>query len=261
MDNNYQTYLNRVIRLTLPETYESQVQNIQESPKFKPLGEQHYQAVPFPGYTVITPPSEEDTKNSDIYLLLKEYQQRLIQQFDPSLLIPLPVESLHLTLADLIWDQAYRHASENPAFEEKLHLAIAQSFEQYQQIGPLQGPIQMQIVGLMIMPRAVGVCLVPREEDAYNRLIMLRRSIYQNPNVISIGIEQQYNLTAHITLGYFGQIPTDLDRVQLSATCNELNQQWLHGNASDFWVHQAELRKFDDMTRYYREPNWAALEF
>ncbi|MEO1378556.1 MAG: DUF1868 domain-containing protein, partial [Cyanobacteria bacterium J06635_10] len=34
MDDNYQTYMNRVARMTLPEAYASQVQYLKESPKF-----------------------------------------------------------------------------------------------------------------------------------------------------------------------------------------------------------------------------------
>ncbi|HLO47612.1 MAG TPA: DUF1868 domain-containing protein, partial [Kamptonema sp.] len=35
MDDTYQAYVNRAARLTLLDTYKSQVEHIQESPKFK----------------------------------------------------------------------------------------------------------------------------------------------------------------------------------------------------------------------------------
>ncbi|HAZ48595.1 MAG TPA: DUF1868 domain-containing protein, partial [Cyanobacteria bacterium UBA11369] len=59
MDDNFQTYLNRVARMTQPETYRFQVQHVQESSKFEPRPEGGRQAVPFPGYTLITPPWED----------------------------------------------------------------------------------------------------------------------------------------------------------------------------------------------------------
>lgn len=261
MDNNYQTYLNRVMRLTLPETYASQVQHIQESPKFKLLSE-GFQPVSFPGYTVITPPWEDESKNTDTYLQLKSYQQELIDRLPAGLLVPLPPESFHLTLADLIWDGAYLEATQNPEFEAQLQRCIAQSFQTYQQsLADDSRPVQLQVVGLVVMPRAIGVCLIPREEAVYDRLLDLRRAIYQNPDLIALGIEQQYHFTAHITLGYFGTIPPDLDRAQLSQIFNELNQKWLEVGKQDFWVHQAELRKFDNMTHYYRESNFPICEF
>ena len=39
MDDNYHSYLNRVAKLTLPDTYATQVNTLQESPKFKLQGQ------------------------------------------------------------------------------------------------------------------------------------------------------------------------------------------------------------------------------
>jgi len=52
--------------MTLPETYRSQVQHIQQSPKFQKRPEGGRQAVPFVGYTVITP-AEEESQNFALY--------------------------------------------------------------------------------------------------------------------------------------------------------------------------------------------------
>ena len=260
MDENYQTYLNRVARQTLPVTYESLLQHIQESPKFQPHPDGGRKAVPFPGYTVITPPWEEDSKNSTFYQNLKTCQDELLQQL-PNLIVPVPPSSFHLTLADLIWDSAYRDAvSHNPDFEVQLHSEIAKSFEQCKNSSTSGNPIRWQLLGLIVMPRAIGVCLAPKDESAYERILQLRRAIYQNSGLIALGIEQQYLFNAHITLGYFGEISPDLDRDRLSQILSELNNQWLE-NPQELLVEQADLRKFDDMTRYYREQDYPILEF
>lgn len=261
MDDNYQTYLNRVARMTLPEAYRSQIQHIQESSKFQPAVEGGRQAVPFPGYTVITPPWSEETENSAFYAKLEAYQQELLQlPLDSNLIVPVPAASFHLTLADLIWDSAYRDACEkNPEFEKDLRSCIAEIFQQYQQsITKGTNPICWQMLGLVVMPRAVGVCLVPQDESCYEQIVNFRRTIYQNPKLIALGIEQHYHFTAHITLGYFGEISPDLDRTSFSTMLSQLNQQWL-GNSPEFLVRRAELRKFDDMTRYYRESDSPVL--
>lgn len=261
MDDNYQTYLNRVARMTLPEAYRSQIQHIQESSKFQPQIEGARLAVPFPGYTIITPPWEDESENSAFYTKLQTYQQELLQlPKNGNLIIPVPSSSFHLTLADLIWDDAYRDACEkNPEFEQELRSCIAQIFQQYQQsITKGNNLICWQMLGLIIMPRAIGVCLVPQDESCYEQIINLRRTIYQNPQLVALGIEQHYHFTAHITLGYFGDISPDLDRTSLSTMLSELNQQWL-GNSPEFLVNRAELRKFDDMTRYYRQPDSPVL--
>lgn len=248
--------------MTLPEAYKTQVQHIQESSKFQ-LQNETRQATPFPGYTLITPTADEAPQNSAFYDKLATYQQQLIQlPIDHDLIVPVPAASFHLTLADLIWDHAYTDACEkNPNFEQELRACCAEIFQQYQQsITPGTQPIYWQILGLVIMPRAVGVCLVPKNEKSYEQIIQLRRKIYQNPQLIALGIEQHYHLTAHITLGYFGDISPDLDRNKLSNLLWELNQQWL-GDSPEFLANRVELRKFDDMTRYYREPDWPSLDF
>ncbi|MCC5638989.1 DUF1868 domain-containing protein [Nostoc sp. CHAB 5844] len=262
MDDNYQTYLNRVARMMLPEAYKSQVQHIQESSKFQPHSGTR-QAAPFPGYTLITPTAAEASENSAFYDKLATYQQQLLQlPINHDLIVPVPPASFHLTLADLIWDDAYLDACEkNPKFEQELRSCCAEIFQQYQQsITPGTNPIYWQMLGLIVMPRALGVCLVSKDERCYEQIIQFRRTIYQNPKLIALGIEQHYHLTAHITLGYFGEISPDLDRNKLSDMLSELNQQWLE-DSPEFLVNRVELRKFDDMTRYYREPDWPSLDF
>lgn len=260
MDDTYQVYLNRVARMTLPESYQTGVQHILPSTKFKPQPGGGWQAAPFPGYSAITPPWEDDPANHTFYNNLQQSQAELLQQLDEDLLVPVPPESFHFTLADLIWDGAYRHASEKPDFDEKLRAQIAESFRQYQS-PPAPQPIHWQLLGLMLMPRAIGVCLVPRNEYSYEQLVQFRRLIYQNPGLIALGIEQQYHFSAHITLGYFGEIKPDLDRERLSSILCKFNERWLEAEPQEIWVHRAELRKFDDMTRYYRLPDWPVLEF
>lgn len=261
MDDNYQTYLNRVARMTLPETFKTQVQHIQESSKFKADNGVRKPAN-FPGYTLITPPAEEDTQNADFYSQIEQYQQSLLESVNSDLIVPLPPSSFHVTIADLIWDHAFVHANEkNPQFEQDLNSCLSDLFTQYEQlrIKPAN-TVTWQMLGLIVMPRAVAVCLIPKDERCYEEVIQLRRLIYQNRKLMGLGIEQHYNFTAHVTLGYFAEIPTDIDREKLSNSFAELNKQWLL-NFPEIHIHKAELRKFDNMIRYYRQPDWTNLEF
>lgn len=263
MDDNYQTYLNRLARMMLPETYNSQAQHIHESYKFKPAPEGGRKAAFFPGYTIITPPACEESKNSAFYSHLLSCQEQLLQlPVNPGLIVPLPGSSFHFTLADLIWENAYLDACEkNPDYEAKLRSCISTIFGQWQELMTHQTePIRWQMLGLIVMPRALGVTLVPKDEQSYERIVQFRRALYQTPQLIGLGIEQHYHLTAHVTLGYFGDVPSDLDREGLGNMFWELNHQWLE-NSPEILVHSAELRKFDDMTHYYRQPDWPTLEF
>jgi hypothetical protein len=260
LDDTYQSYLKRVVQMTLPDAYAAKFQHIQESPKFVSNPQGGKQAAPFPGYSAITPPWQDDRANQDFYADLKTCQHQLLDQFDSNLLIALPPESLHLTVADLIWDSAYRDAAQNPEFETQLRDRIAQTFRQCQGAVTSRTPIRWQIIGFIVMTRAIGVCLVPKDQQSYDRIVQLRRAIYQNSKLIELGIEQQYHLTAHVTLGYWGEIPPDLDRDRISQSLTDLNQRWLD-TSQEIWVQRAELRKFDDMTNYYRQGDWPVLEF
>lgn len=184
-----------------------------------------------------------------------------MEQLEEGLMVPVPEESFHLTLADLIWDNAYREAIKNPEFEGQFQEAIAQSFEQYKLSLGNGNPTVWQLLGIILRPRAIAVGLVPKDENSYRRILDFRRSIYQNPKLLALGIEQQYHFTAHITLGYFGEIPPDLERDRFNQTLSNINLQWIDNSPPELPIHRVELRKFDDMMRYYQEPGFPVLEF
>ncbi len=256
MDESYQEYINRVARLTLPSACAMQLQSIQHSPKFvagKPVS--------FPGYSVITPLAGEDSANKDFYAQLETLQQQLLEQIGKDFFIPLPPASFHFTLADLIWDESYRQAvAANPNFNQELQQQIAASFQEYQSESNHE-PLTWQLWGIITRPRAIMACLVPKDQASYEAVIGLRRSLYQNSGLIGLGIEQQYDLTAHITLGYFGQIPDSLNRDRLCIILSQINDRLIERELPKFTIKQAELRKFEDMVQYSREADWAIVNF
>ena len=258
MDDTYQAYLNRMMRATLPDAHLMQVSHVQESPKFSRT-EGAWVPSSFPGHAVITPPGGTDVANEGVYEFLAQYQSELAAKLGEDLFIPLPKDSFHLTLADLIWDSAYEHAVEaDPGFDGKLQAGIAGSFGQSSHLQSRE-PIPFRLAGLMVMTRALAVSLVATDETGYRKILEMRRSVYQNPDLVSIGIEQQYHFTPHITLGYFGSLK-GVDRTALTQTINELNQPWLMTDRT-FWLKEAQLRKFPNMVTYDREADWATFEF
>ncbi|NJL01805.1 MAG: DUF1868 domain-containing protein [Spirulinaceae cyanobacterium RM2_2_10] len=258
MDEPYQAYLNRVARLTLPAAYRSQLATIQPSPKF--AGDR---PAAFPGYSITTPVGLSDADNTPLYESLIATQQELQAQLGSDFVVPVPPESFHLTLADLIWDRAYQDALKaKPDFAAELCDCVEQSFQRYRQIVREPSPLALQVMGLIVRPRAIVVGLVPHQEPAYNRLLHLRRSLYQNPALIGLGIEQQYNFTAHITLGYISQVPSwsAEDVMMLAERLIALNDaHWLDTKPQMLWVKQAELQKFADMTHFFREPEFPVV--
>ncbi len=257
MNETYQAYINRVAQLTLPATYSTQLQTIQQSPKFV-----DGQAISFPGYSVITPPSNEDHINQEFYTKVQLLQQQLLEQLEPDLIIPLPPESFHLTLADLIWGDSYQQAvTENAEFEDQLRSQIDQSFQQYHNLEQHFKNIQWQLWGISIRPRAIMACLAPKDQESYDAILNLRRCLYQNEGLIGLGIEQQYDFTAHITLGYFNQIAPDLNRAQLCIIISQIADHLLDGEPAIMQILKGELRKFDNMINYYRQADWSSISF
>ncbi len=251
MDDTYQAYINRIARLTLEATYQTQLPNIQKSPKF--AGEQ---AVGFPGYSVITPPAIDDTDNRIFYDHLGDLQQELLSKLPPQFLLSVPAASFHVTIADLIWDKAYEEAiGENPLFVEQLKQSIKSSFDTYEQLTPSSLISQWRILGLIIFPRSLGVGLLPQDESSYDRIIRLRRSIYQNSALIALGVEQQYYYTAHVTLGYFGTLVAEPEQQRIAEILSNVNERYLEQEFPTIMLKQAQLRRFPDMTRYEREAN------
>lgn len=256
MDHNYQDYVNKVVQMTLPKNYLQQLQHIQTSPKFndgKPVN--------FPGYSIITPPWEYETNNQNFYEQIQSCQQKLTENLDAKLFIPVPHSSFHLTLADLIWEKIYLNAvSENSNFDNQLIEEINFIFQRYQNSLNNKKPLELELIGLSIFPRAISVCLVPIQ-SSYEIILNLRREIYQNKNITKLGIEQQYDFTAHITLGYFGEIPANLDINNIENILTSINDEWLEKQPPNFLINQVELRKFDDMMNYKRQSDWAIIKF
>ncbi len=262
MNDSFQGYVNHAVGLTRPEYYQQQLQNIQRSPKYKDAAGA-WQPVPFPGYTIIAPPGSDDPINQAFYQALRAAQQQLAEVLPDRFFIALPESSLHLTLADLLWADAFLAAQALPDFDANIQREIAGVFERDRSQpdeSKKPGPLRFQALGYMVMPRALSICLVPETEATFRRLMNLRRSIYQTEALLGLGVEQHYNMTLHITLGYFGEIPADLDIQALGDRLLQLNPSAIVP-LPEFLVERAELRRFDNMETYRREPDWPVLAF
>lgn len=256
MDYNYQNYINRVAQMTLPNNYLIQLQNIQKSSKFI-----DGKATKFPGFSIINPPAKEEKDNQEFYQQLEIHQQKLIKNLDEKFFTPIPPSTYHLTIADLIWEQNYLNfLATNPNFDSQLITNINSVFKHYQETLIEHEPLELELLGISVFTRAIAVCFVPTE-SSYEKIVNLRREIYQNQDLIKLGIEQQYDFVAHITLGYFGEILPDLDLENISTILTSINDEWLENPTPILKIHEVQLRKFEDMITYQREEDWAVIKF
>lgn len=254
MDGNYQEYINRVVQMTSPVNYQQQLDNIQSSPKFN-----QGNPVEFPGFSLITPPCAEDNINNNFYQFLEKAQTQLKQLLGENLFIVLPPQTFHITIADLIWEKSYLNAVKaNNQFDDLLIKEISHIFQQYNNTVTLNNPLELEVLGLSIFPRAIAVCLAPTEAS-YEAIIKLRQLIYQDEQIIKLGIEQQYEFAAHVTLGYFGEVDENLNLEQVKSLLINISDQWLEEVPPLFQIKNIELRKFNDMVTYIRQPDWATI--
>jgi len=255
MDGNYQSYINRIVQMTAPANYEQQIQNIQSSPKFD-----GQKPVKFSGYTIITPPHGESSHNQEFYQKLAETQQQVVKALGSDFFVAVPADSFHVTLADLIWDDIYLNAvAQDAHFDELLIKQIDSIFKDYKTVYKDVKPYEFDVLGLSIFPRAIAICLAPTE-TFYEPIIKLRQLIYQDEKIVSLGIEQNYEFAAHITLGYFGDVTDSFDEGKVESAVKKINDQWLANSPSIFTVEQFELRKFTDMTNFVRQDDWAVIK-
>ncbi|MDR9404977.1 MAG: DUF1868 domain-containing protein, partial [Halothece sp. Uz-M2-17] len=100
-----------------------------------------------------------------------------------------------------------------------------------------------------------------KDENSYQQVIQLRRAIYQNQGLLSLGLEQHYHFLAHVTLGYFGKVPHESEQNEICTTLTAINDQWLEADPKILKVDRAELRKFFDMTSFKRDEDFPAITF
>jgi hypothetical protein len=244
------------------EHYQSQWNHIQPSPKFEVVADGTVQPVVFPGYSLITPPGTEDPLNAGFFSQLEEIQRHLwdsAQGLPDGLAVALPARTFHLTIADLIWEANYRQQIQTtPDYEVRLQNTIADIFSQQPNTGK---PIGLRVLGFIVMTRAIAVCLAPNTEADYQQILNLRRSLYQNSSLLALGMDQKYNFTGHITLGYFTQPEgRSRDAAQFSQYLDRLNDTFLD-DFLEFQLQTVELRKFENMTQFYRQPSWPTWSF
>jgi hypothetical protein len=208
----------------------------------------------------MTPLCAEDKENEGFYQAIEVSQQQLIAELEQDLLIPVPPATFHLTVADLIWENNYlANVKDDPDYENKLRQEVEKSFEDYNSTVKSHKPIEFQFLGITIFPRALVICLAPKRELDYERITQMRQCIYQNRTLMSLGVQQQYPFTAHITLGYFGTITPKLNRDRFLTTLAKINEQWIDQEIPNLKIRRVQLRKFDNMISYYRENDWPEI--
>ena len=177
---------------------------------------------------------------------LKTLQEK-IQQLTPDF-APVPPETFHLTVADLIWGDKYTALIQSQGGE----IQNTQMFQRVDDIlKGVDGRLLTQnatIVGVGGFPGAV-VAFVNVDDAAYRSIITFRDKIYSDLILAQYGVFRERPFLGHITLGYIeGVPPQGLDDAlnDIRFTTDFTLPQWT------FELSDVGIYRFSNMSEYYQ---------
>lgn len=211
---------------------------------WKPIGH--------PGYTVITPTFVDESENINTYERLGDVQDFLLKRLGVAANAPAPVTAFHLTVADLVAERTYTSSE-----EQQLLQALSFIFNQL----TLNGEVRFQILGLSLFAAGFIIAVVgAADSSGYERLMLFRNAIYNDLQIHDLGVERKFKFTGHITLAYIEDALTKQDRDRIAEVLTEANRS-LFVKPLPLEVMRAEVRKFEDMSAFYRQGGWPVFDF
>ena len=220
-------------------------------------------AIPLPGYTIITTPFENENNegNKQAYEVLAKVQDELLKRLDIPKYAKTPKESFHMTVADLISKQDYMLNIERLGREDDFVRMVRRLFTADKVIRVGNQSPEMLINGLSLFPSFVIAVVSSEDKTSYNKLLDFRNAIYSDKGLQKRAIKAPgFKYTFHVTLAYIEDYLTIDECKRLKCTLAELNQRYF-ATPLPFKVLHAELRKFNDMSCFYRQRDWPVFHF
>lgn len=232
--------------------------------RFRRRSNRAWEALDHPGYTVITPTFEDETnpKNTATYVRLCDVQRALLDKMGSSKLAPAPNSAFHLTVADLIADLPFRRRVRSDVREARFRGCVKDILEKFQDSWPGALPT-FEVAGLSLFEAGFVVALVRAHADSapgYIRLMSFRDHIYGGALKTDYSVDRIFPFTGHVTVAYIEDVLVRAERDQLAEVLLDLNGT-LKDTSLPLVVEVAELRKFDGMQRFYRDPSWPVYRF
>jgi hypothetical protein len=223
-------------------------------------GAVEWEAIPYEGYTLITPTFFDDQNNEACYSRLKNIQDvilnlSLISKPAYKQFVAAPAEAFHMTLARLISDDMYTQRLQNTR-EDDFLAALSRLFEAM----PSSGSLNFEVRGIALFHGVIAALVAPATEQDYQRLQEFRDSIYNDPELTELGVERKRGFNGHISLLYLEEDLSGADREILAAQISDINQKFF-AKPLLFTVIRGEVRKFNNFLRFYREEEWPVRIF
>ena len=191
---------------------------LQSSPKYR---EGH--ALPYSGFTLMTPSSDLDDLSAPLYRVIESAQTHFTRTFSPHL-IPVPPQSFHVTGADLISGDAFTSQLYGASIDtyrmrliEALKLTLKSS-----SLGSKSGSQVTSLWnfrGFSLFESALVALFTPMYDQTYTALVQQRAHLYHSPYLTQLGVVSPRPLMLHITLAYFTEsLALDLKAQELLTT-------------------------------------------
>ncbi|MGF1636668.1 MAG: hypothetical protein ACFCUU_06300 [Cyclobacteriaceae bacterium] len=241
-------------------------QGLQKSAAKMKVGSKFYhdgntwQAVPYPGYAVLSMVADT-IENKPLENVLLDAQKRLgsVLELGDKMYL-LPKESFHQTTASALSDKRFDYHIVSKGLEKEYPFLVSQSMGNMPQENQAR-PVAMKMIGLSIFSSAIGVLGIFENELDYLRITRFREHFYENSTIQNLGIVRTRPFIGHITLAYFGnELLSDQQKSELVNVCDDINQSW-KDKEPVFFITQAALRQYDNLSAFNALPDLPVYKF
>ena len=241
MDGDFEQYEARLATWLNPTAWHRQLEVVKASPKLC-----NGQPSRFRGVSVLSASGAKEQCNQRCLAWLSEMQNHLRTTFSDGDFFWLPPDHLHLTIADLIAGPIYESSvQEEDDFEHRFVQALDSIRTKRAQSAK---PLRWRPAGIVFFEHAIGCVLTPFADKDYSPLVQLREMIYNNDELLALGVKLPRPYIAHFTLGYFASAPTQEKKASWLAHYEDVSSLFL--TEREWVVSGAELVSFDDMITY-----------
>ncbi|MDR3590651.1 MAG: hypothetical protein P4N41_13445 [Negativicutes bacterium] len=254
MELNFQDYQEYAAKILEEEAIREIASQVRPLGKFRKNGTGSWEPVPYAGYTIVTPTAPDDGANAGTYQVLDEVREALLRELDFAGVVMAPYTALHMTVARLVSGDVFVKKVLK-AREECLLIVLRRLFLKIARPGPLQ----YEIKGLSLFPQGVVAAMVsPVGPADYLGLQELRDRLYTDTVLKELGVDRSRGFKGHVSLCYIEEMLDENRKKELSDLIAAMNRRFFSAPLP-FAITRAEVRKFEDFSRFYRQDNWPAF--
>jgi hypothetical protein len=195
--------------------------------------------VPLPGCTLLAEPIPPQGAVGEVLARAARALSLRVEGF-----AGVPVDTLHMTVADLVSGDDYTRWRCTPGWHERFVACLRRLFAET--TPPTRPPLVAELVGLGVLHggRAVVAFVGFSDRRAYERIRAFRDRVYGDPWLRALGIERPGRFRGHVTLGY-------LEAAGVGGFAETLAELRRWGTVRPtFEVRTVRLYSFHDMSHY-----------